>query len=84
MANPSKQSAIVEAIIALGGVYPAAEAAEISPAWMYKSVERGFLSSRPAYLLLRAARKVDEDAWPISRLAELSVDPATIAEDGNA
>ena len=83
MANPN-QSAISEAVIALGGVYAAAEAAEISPAWMYKSMERGFLSSRPAYLLLRAARKIDEDAWPISRLAELSVDPTTIEEAGDA
>jgi hypothetical protein len=74
------KSAISEAIIVLGGVYPAAEAAEISPAWFYKCLDRGFLPARPAYLLLRACDKIEAGAWPVSRLAELTVDPATMAE----
>jgi len=75
-----KRSTISEATIVLGGVYAAAEAADISPAWFYKCIARGFLPSRPAYLLLRACDKIEPDVWPISRLVELTVDPATMAE----
>ena len=63
----------------LGGAYKAAAVAEITPAWMYRCIERGYLPAPAAYRLLLAAEEIEPGRWPISRLAELTVDAETIA-----
>jgi len=68
-----KRSALSAAIMAVGGCYAAAEAAGISPAWLYKCLNRGYLPAKAAYRLLRAADDAEPGAWPVSRLAELTV-----------
>ena len=68
------RAALVECIKLVGGVYAAADAAGISPAWFYKCLDRGYLPAGAAYRLLRA---VD---WPISRLAELTL-PGGVGDD---
>jgi len=74
MNNPKKSSAMAEAINLMGGVYAAADASGISPAWFYKCLARGYLPTRAAYNLLRACD------WPISRLAELAL-PGGVGDD---
>ena len=62
-----KRNAMAEAVNLMGGVYAAADAAGISPAWFYKCLQRGYLPTQAAYRLLRACD------WPVSRLAELTL-----------
>ena len=73
-----EQSTIAEIVQILGGVNEATEAAEISRAWFYKCLDRGAFPPRAAFLLLRACNKIEPGAWPVSRLAELTLSPSTI------
>ena len=69
-------TALTAIIAVLGGAYAAADAADISPAWMYRCIERGRVPVEAAVRLLSAAEAVEPGKWPLSRLAELTVTPA--------
>ena len=56
-------------VSALGGAYKAAEVAGITPAWLYKCLDRGWLPAQAAYRMLLAA------GWPVSRLADVTLPP---------
>jgi len=73
-----EQATIAEVVQLIGGVHAAAEAAEISRAWFYKCIDRGAFPPRAAYLLLRACNEIEPGGWPISRLAELTLNPTTM------